>query len=99
MSSSYKVVSQYAPWRKDIAWWVVLIQGLIFQRASVCLRLIAEDSAGITLVYLLGMYALLHSFWVIFSSLRHPLSRVRRCSLLERASACWQVSCWCSTHT
>ena len=71
MSSSYKVVSQYAPWRRDIAWWVVLIQGIIL--ASIGLfALLANDEAGITLVYLLGIYALLHSIWVIISSLRRP---------------------------
>ncbi len=71
MSSSYKAVSQYAPWRRDIAWWVVLIQGIILGAIGL-FALIAEDSAGITLVYLLGIYALLHSLWVIFSSLRRP---------------------------
>lgn len=71
MSSGYKAVSQYAPWRRDIAWWVVLIQGIILGAIGL-FALLAEDEAGVTLVYLLGIYALLHSLWVIVSSLRRP---------------------------
>jgi uncharacterized membrane protein HdeD (DUF308 family) len=71
MSSSYKAVAKYAPWRRDIAWWVVLIQGLILAGIGL-FALISESEAVVTLVYLLGIYALIHSIWVIVTSLRRP---------------------------
>jgi hypothetical protein len=61
---------QYAPWRRDIAWWIVLIQGIVF--GGIGLYALVGDGAGQTIVMLLGLYALIHSLWIIFSSWRRP---------------------------
>ncbi len=61
---------KYAPWRRDIAWWIVLIQGIVF--GAIGLYAVFGAGAGQTIVMLLGLYALIHSVWIVFSSWRRP---------------------------
>ncbi len=67
---SYQAATRYAPWRRDIAWWIVLIQGIVF--GGIGLYALFGDGAGKTIVMLLGLYALIHSLWIVFSSWRRP---------------------------
>lgn len=70
MTSYTHAAMQYAPWRRDIAWWIVLIQGLVL--GGIGLYALFGAGAARTLVLLLGIYVLIHSLWIIFTAWRRP---------------------------
>lgn len=62
-------VQQYAPWRRGIAWWVVLIQGLILLAIG-GFALWSPNSAAKVLVLGIGIYLAAIGLWTIVQTMR-----------------------------
>ena len=60
---------QYAPWRKGIAWWVVLLQGLLLLAIG-GYALWSTKSAARVVVLGFGLYLIATALWTIIQSMR-----------------------------
>lgn len=63
------VVSEYAPWRRGIAWWVVLAQGIVILAIGGFALWNPSWSANIILIGL-GVYLIIAAVWTIVSAMR-----------------------------
>jgi uncharacterized membrane protein HdeD (DUF308 family) len=64
------MMNKVAPWRKDVAWWVVLLQGLVALGLGLYILFADTATVGGQLVLLLGIWMLVEGVLRIFSSLR-----------------------------
>jgi uncharacterized membrane protein HdeD (DUF308 family) len=67
--SRTSVVSEYAPWRRGIAWWMVLVQGLVLAALGGAALWRTELANTIILVGL-GVYLVLAAVWTIVQAMR-----------------------------
>jgi uncharacterized membrane protein HdeD (DUF308 family) len=63
-------MKQVAPWRKDVAWWVVLLQGLVSLGLGLYVLFAETSTVGGQLVGLLGIWLLVEGVLRIISSMR-----------------------------
>ncbi len=68
-TSINNTVQQYAPWRKGIAWWVVLLQGLVILAIG-AYALWSTKSAARVIVLGFGLYLVATAVWMIIQSMR-----------------------------
>lgn len=62
-------VDQIKPWRRDTAWWVLLIEGVVALGLGVAILLWPADAQGWVLLFLAILLAL-HGLLLLFSMLR-----------------------------
>ncbi len=62
-------VQSYAPWRRGIAWWVVLLQGLILLAIG-GYSIWDAGSAGRIIILGLGIYLIAVAIWTIVAAMR-----------------------------
>ena len=74
-SSINDTVQQYAPWRKGIAWWVVLLQGLVLLAIG-GYALWDANSAARIIIFGLGIYLLAIGLGTIISAMRLSLIHI-----------------------
>lgn len=68
-SSVGSVASTYAPWRKGISWWVVLIQGIIL--AGLGAWALLQTSMAIFVILIgIGAYLIIMGIWLIIQAMR-----------------------------
>lgn len=68
-SSVSSVATTYAPWRKGIAWWVVLIQGIILGGLGAWALLQAKVAILVILLGI-GAYLIIMGIWLIVQAMR-----------------------------
>jgi uncharacterized membrane protein HdeD (DUF308 family) len=68
MSSISESVSGYAPWKRGVAWWIVLIQGILFAVLGGLIVWRPNDAAQIFL-YAVGLWFILTAAWVVVQAL------------------------------
>lgn len=68
-SSVSSVASAYAPWRKGVAWWVILLQGILLAGLGIWALWKTEHAIAVILIGI-GLYLVLMGIWLIFQALR-----------------------------
>lgn len=63
------VVSEYVPWRKGIAWWVVLVQGIVLTVIGALALWRTDISINVILIGL-GAYLIIAAVWTIVQAMR-----------------------------
>lgn len=62
-------VQQYAPWRRGVAWWVVLIQGLALLGVGAYAYFVTS-SAALVIVLGIGLYLVATGLWTVIQAMR-----------------------------
>ncbi len=64
-----EIVNEYAPWRKGVAWWVVLVQGLVLLAIGVA-ALVWPSFGHYSVLIGLGAWLVISAIWTVIQAIR-----------------------------